>query len=51
MSANLENPAVAMGLEKFSFISIPKKSNVKECSGYHTVVLISHASKIMLKIL
>ena len=51
MSANLENPAVAMGLEKFSFISIPKKSNVKECSNYQTIVLISHTSKVMLKIL
>ena len=50
VSANLENSAVAMGLEKFSFISVPKKSNVKECSGYHTVTLISHSSKIMLKI-
>ena len=33
------------------FIPIPKKSNAKECSNYHTVVLISHASKVMLKIL
>ena len=33
------------------FISIPKKSNVKECSNYHTIALISHASKVMLKIL
>ena len=33
------------------FISIPKKGNVKECSNYHTVALISHASKVMLKIL
>ena len=33
------------------FISIPKKGNVKECSNYHTVALISHASKAMLKIL
>ena len=33
------------------FISIPKKSNAKECSNYHTVILISHASKVMLKIL
>ena len=33
------------------FISIPKKSNVKECSNYHTTALISHASKVMLKIL
>ena len=33
------------------FISIPKKSNAKECSNYHRVVLISHTSKVMLKIL
>ena len=33
------------------FISIPKKSNAKECSNYHTTALISHASKVMLKIL
>ena len=32
------------------FILIPKKGNAKECSNYHTIVLISHASKIMLKI-
>ena len=33
------------------FIPIPKKGNAKECSNYHTVVFISHASKVMLKIL
>ena len=33
------------------FIPIPKKSNAKECANNHTVVLISHASKVMLKIL
>ena len=33
------------------FIPIPKKGNTKECSNYHTIVLISHASKVMLKIL
>ena len=32
------------------FIPIPKKGNAKECSNYHTIVLISHASKVMLKI-
>ena len=42
---------VATGLEKVSFISIPKKVNAKECSNYSTIVLISHASKVMLKIL
>ena len=51
MPAYLENSAVATGLEKVSFNSSPKKGNVKECSNYRTVVLISHASKVMLKIL
>ena len=52
MPANMENSAVATGLEKISFhIPIPKKGNAKECSNYHTIVLISHASKVMLKIL
>ena len=49
---NLVNSTVATGLEKKSvFIPIPKKGNAKECSNYHTLVLISHASKLMLKIL
>ena len=51
MPANLENSAVATGLEKVSFIPIPKKGNAKECSYYHTIALISHASKVILKIL
>ena len=51
MPANLENSAVATGLEKISFIPIPKKDNAKECSNYHTSALISHSSKVMLKIL
>ena len=51
MPANLENSAVAMGLEKVSFHSNPKKGNAKECSNYCTVALISHASEGMLKIL
>ena len=52
MPGNLENSAVASGLEKFSvFIPLPKKGNSKECSNYHTIALISHASKVMLKIL
>ena len=50
MPANLENSAVATGLEKVSFHSNPKKGNAKECSNYHTIALISHASKVMLKI-
>ena len=48
---NLENSAVATGLEKISFLPIPKEDNAKECLHYHTIVLISHASKVMLKIL
>ena len=51
MPANLENSAVATELEKSVFIPIPKKGNAKECSNYHTIALISHASKVMLKIL
>ena len=51
MPANLENSAVATGLEKVSFHANPKKGNVKECSNYRTIVLISHANKVMLKIL
>ena len=51
MPANLENSAVATGLEKVSFHSNPKKGNAKECSNYCTIALISHASKVMLKIL
>ena len=51
MPANLENSAVAMGLEKSVFIPVPKKGNAKECSNYHTIALISHADKVMLKIL
>ena len=42
---------LAIGLEKVSFIPIPKKGNAKECSNYCTIALISHASKEMLKIL
>ena len=50
MPANLENLVVATGLEKVSFIPIPKNGNAKECSNYHTTAIISHASKVMLKI-
>ena len=50
MPANLENSAVATGLERSVFIPIPKKGNAKECSNYCTIALISHASKVMLKI-
>ena len=51
MPANLGNSAVATGLEKVSFIPIPKKGNPKECSNYCTIAFISHTSKVMLKIL
>ena len=51
MPANLENSAVATRLKRSVFIPIPKKGNAKECITYHTIVLISHASKVMLKIL
>ena len=51
MATNLENTAVATGLEKVTFHAIPKKGSVKECSDYHTIALISHANKVMLKIL
>ena len=46
MPANLENLAVSTELEKVNF-----HSTAKECSNYHTIALISHASKVMLKIL
>ena len=50
MPTNLENSVVATGLGSV-FIPIPKKGNDKECSNYRTIALISHASKVMLKIL
>ena len=51
MPANLENLAVATGLEKSVFIPIPKKGNAKEYSNYRIIALILYASKVMLKIL
>ena len=54
MSTNLENSALAIGLEKVfisAFITIPKKGNGKKYSNYCTTALISHASKVMLNIL
>ena len=51
MPANLENSAVATELENINFRFKPKKGNVKERSNYHTLALISHASKVMLNIL
>ena len=49
MPANWEHSAVDW--KRSVFIPIPKKGNPKECSTYHTIALISHASKVMLKIL
>ena len=51
MPANLENSAVATGLEKLSFHSNLKERQCPKCSNYHTIALISHTSKVMLKIL
>ena len=51
MSAHLENSAVATGLEKVSFHSNPKERQCQRMLNYHTVAPISHASKVMLKIL
>jgi len=52
MSVNLRNSAVATGLEKVSFHSNPKERQCQEeCSNYCTIALISHASKIMVRIL
>ena len=51
MPATWEKSAVATGLEKVSFHSNPKERQEKECSNYHKIVLISHTSKVMLKII
>ena len=51
MPANLENSAEATGLEMLVFITILKKGNAKECSNYCTIALISHANKVIFKIL
>ena len=51
MPVNLENSAVATGLEKVSFHSNPKERQCQRMSKYRTSALISHASKVMLKIL
>ena len=50
MPANLENLAVPTGLEKVSFHSNPKERQCQKCSNYCTIALISHTSKIMLKV-
>jgi len=51
MPANLENSAVATGLEKVSFHFNPKEKQSQRMLNYHTIALISHTSKVMLKIL
>ena len=51
MPANLENSAVITGLENVSFHSNPKERQCQRCANYCTLALISHASKVMLKIL
>ena len=48
---NLEISAVATKLERYRVIPIPKKGNAKECPNCCTIALISHTSKVMLKIL
>ena len=50
MPENLENSAVVQDWKRF-FISIPKKGTAKKCSNYRTIALISHTSKVMLKML
>ena len=51
MPANLENSAVAQDWKRSVFNLNPKKGNAKECSNYHTITFVSHASKVILKIL
>ena len=51
MSAYLEDSALATGLEKVNPHPNPKKGSTKECANHWTVALISHTSKVMLKIL
>ena len=49
--SNLEDPTVAIGLEKVNSHPNPKKGSTKECANHQTIALISHSSKVMLKIL
>ena len=51
MPTDLEKSTVAIGRKNSALIPIPKKGNAKECSNYRTVALISHTSKVMLKLL
>ena len=51
MTENLETQQWPQDWKRSAFIPIPKKGNAKECSNYRTIALISHDSKVMLKIL
>ena len=51
MPANLENSVWQWDWKRSVFIPTPKKGKAKECSNYHMIALISHTSKVMLKIL
>ena len=52
MKQESEKAGLILNIQKLrSWHSVPKKGNAKECSNYHTIVLISHASEVMLKIL
>ena len=51
MSENLETQQWPQDWKRSVFIPIPKKGNAKKCSNYHKIALISHTSKVMLKIL
>ena len=51
MSGYLENSSVATGLRKVNYYPNPKERQSKECSNYHPIALISHASKVVFKIL
>ena len=51
MPANLESQQWSWGWKRLVFIPIPKKSQCQKCSNYQIIALISHASKVMLKIL
>ena len=50
MPVNLENSAVDTDWKRSVFIPIPKKGKAEECSNYHTIALISHDTKVILKI-
>ena len=51
MPANFETQQLPQDWKRSVFIPIPKRGNTKECSDYHTIALMSHASEVMLKIL